>query len=93
MFRSIPCNQTSESRRFGRVLLDPPRTGAPGIGQSASRLLAEKVVYVACDPGALARDAAELVSQGFVPTTVRLFDLFPQTRHIEVVMAFARGVA
>lgn len=81
----------SESSRFERVLLDPPRTGAPGIGQWASRLLAEKVVYVACDPGALARDAAELVSQGFVPTTVRLFDLFPQTRHIEVVMAFARG--
>jgi 23S rRNA (uracil1939-C5)-methyltransferase len=48
-------------------------------------------VYVACDPGSLARDAADLVAHGFVPQTVRLFDLFPQTKHIEVVMAFARG--
>ncbi|MBM4778124.1 MAG: 23S rRNA (uracil(1939)-C(5))-methyltransferase RlmD [Archangiaceae bacterium] len=80
-----------ESKRFDRVLLDPPRTGAPGIGEWASRLLASKVVYIACDPGALARDAAELVAQGFVPRTVRLFDLFPQTRHIEVVMSFTRG--
>jgi 23S rRNA (uracil1939-C5)-methyltransferase len=81
----------SESRRFHRVLLDPPRTGAPGIGEWASRLLAERVVYVACDPGALARDAAELVARGFAPATVRLFDLFPQTRHVEVVMSFVRG--
>lgn len=80
-----------ESKRFQRLLLDPPRTGAPGVGAWASRLLVSRVVYVACDPAALARDAAELVANGFTPTTVRLFNLFPQTRHIEVVMAFSRG--
>jgi 23S rRNA (uracil1939-C5)-methyltransferase len=79
-----------ESKRFSRILLDPPRTGAPGIGEWASRLLANRVVYVACDPAALARDAAELVAHGFLARTVRLFDLFPQTRHIEVVMSFSR---
>lgn len=82
-----------ESRRFDRVLLDPPRTGAPGIGEWASRLLPSRVVYVACDPGALARDAADLLAHGFAPRTVRLFDLFPQTRHVEVVMSFTRGAA
>jgi 23S rRNA (uracil1939-C5)-methyltransferase len=80
-----------ESERFDRLLLDPPRTGAPGVGAWASRLLVSRVVYVACDPGSLARDAAELVAQGFVPESVRLFDLFPQTKHIEAVMAFSRG--
>lgn len=80
-----------ESKRFERLFLDPPRTGAPGVGTWASRLLASRVVYVACDPGALARDAAELVKHGFEPESVRLFDLFPQTRHIEVVMTFSRG--
>lgn len=80
-----------ESRRFSRLLLDPPRAGAPGVGEWASRLLVERVVYVACDPASLARDAAELVKHGFRAETVRLFDLFPQTRHIEVVMSFARG--
>lgn len=80
-----------EGQRFDRLLLDPPRTGAPGVGEWASKLLVSRVVYVACDPGALARDAAELIAQGFVPGTVRLFDLFPQTRHVEVVMTFSRG--
>lgn len=80
-----------EGQRFERLLLDPPRAGAPGVGEWASKLLVSRVVYVACDPGALARDAAELLAQGFEPGSVRLFDLFPQTRHVEVVMSFSRG--
>jgi 23S rRNA (uracil1939-C5)-methyltransferase len=79
-----------EGQRFDRLLLDPPRTGAPGVGAWASRLLVKRVVYVACDPASLARDAAELVAAGFAPVALQLFDLFPQTRHIEAVMAFAR---
>lgn len=82
-----------ESRRFSKLFLDPPRTGAPGVGEWASRLLVERVVYVACDPAALARDAANLVKFGYRPLTVKLFDLFPQTKHIEVVMSFARQPA
>jgi 23S rRNA (uracil1939-C5)-methyltransferase len=79
----------AEGAHFERLLLDPPRTGAKGLGRLAAKLEVARVVYVACDPAALARDAAELVSNGFVPETVQLFDLFPQTRHIEAVMAFA----
>jgi 23S rRNA (uracil1939-C5)-methyltransferase len=80
----------SEGQRFDRLLLDPPRTGAPGIGTWASKLRVARVVYVACDPASLARDAAELVRAGFAPVALQLFDLFPQTHHIEAVMAFAR---
>jgi len=79
-----------EGRRFDRILLDPPRSGAPGAGRWASRLLASRVVYIACDPAALARDAAGLVSEGYSPLVLELFDLFPQTRHVEAVMAFGR---
>lgn len=81
-----------EGQRFDRVLLDPPRTGAAGIGRWAAKLLAARVVYVACDPAALARDASELVNAGFQPVALQLFDLFPQTHHIEAVMAFSRAI-
>jgi 23S rRNA (uracil1939-C5)-methyltransferase len=80
----------AESHRADRLLLDPPRTGAPGVGSWASKLLVSRVVYVACDPASLARDAADLVAHGYAPRTLRLFDLFPQTRHIEAVMTFSR---
>jgi len=79
-----------ESERFDRLLVDPPRTGAPGVGAWASGLLVERVVYVACDPASLARDAKELASKGYRPLALQLFDLFPQTHHVEAVMAFSR---
>jgi 23S rRNA (uracil1939-C5)-methyltransferase len=79
-----------EGRRFDAVLLDPPRSGAAGIGEWAKKLEAKRVVYVACDPAALARDASELASSGFRPRTLQLVDMFPQTRHVEAVMSFER---
>lgn len=79
-----------EAERFDRLLVDPPRSGAPGIGGWAQGLLVERVVYVACDPSSLARDAKELVAHGFRPLALQLFDLFPQTHHVEAVMVFTR---
>ncbi len=79
-----------EGRTFDRILVDPPRTGAPGLGKLAARLLPKRLVYVACDPAALARDAEELFGQGLRPLSLQLFDLFPQTRHIEAVLVMER---
>lgn len=79
-----------EGQRFDRVLLDPPRTGAAGIGKLAARLEPARLVYVACDPAALARDAEDLFGQGFTPVSLQLFDLFPQTRHVEAVLVMER---
>ena len=79
-----------EGQRFDAVLVDPPRTGAPGLGKLAARLSPKRLVYVACDPAALARDAEGLFSQGFRPVSLQLFDLFPQTRHVEAVLAMER---
>ena len=47
-----------EGRRFEVLLVDPPRTGAPGIGTLARDLGVRRLLYVACDAGALARDSA-----------------------------------
>lgn len=71
------------------VLLDPPRSGA---GAAVCRGIAERrpsvVVYVACDPAALARDAATLTAAGYAMTSLRAFDAFPQTHHVECVAVF-----
>jgi 23S rRNA (uracil1939-C5)-methyltransferase len=86
----IASGLVSEGARFERLLVDPPRSGAPGVGAWASGLLAERVVYVACDPTSLARDAKELVARGYRPLALQLFDLFPQTHHVEALMALSR---
>lgn len=73
------------------VVLDPPRSGAGRkVIASIAELRPERIVYVACDPAALARDAEDLFGQGFRPVSLQLFDLFPQTRHVEAVLAMER---
>jgi tRNA/tmRNA/rRNA uracil-C5-methylase (TrmA/RlmC/RlmD family) len=48
------------------------------------------IVYVACDPAALARDTTYLSEAGYEITKIRAFDLFPMTHHIETVALFGR---
>jgi tRNA/tmRNA/rRNA uracil-C5-methylase (TrmA/RlmC/RlmD family) len=68
------------------VVLDPPRTGAKAdvVGQIVARR-PSRVVYVACDPAALARDVATFRTLGYLLTDLRAFDLFPMTAHVECV--------
>ncbi len=80
-----------EGRRFDLLLADPPRTGAPGIGALARDLDVRGLVYVACDAGALARDAADLVQAGFRLRSLQLVDLFPGTHHAETLSVFERA--
>ena len=77
-----------EGRRFDMALADPPRTGAPGLARWLKALGVRRVVYVACDPGSLARDAAGLVEAGYKPLALQVVDMFPQTHHVESVMSF-----
>jgi tRNA/tmRNA/rRNA uracil-C5-methylase (TrmA/RlmC/RlmD family) len=68
------------------VVLDPPRAGA---GAKVVRAIAaarpRAVVYVACDPAALARDVATFRALGWRLADLRAFDLFPMTQHVECV--------
>ena len=68
------------------VVLDPPRAGL-GI-RTMDGLLAQDashLAYVSCDPSTLARDAKRLVAGGYQLKQITLFDLFPQTYHIESI--------
>jgi len=72
------------------VVLDPPRTGAgKGVIRSLVELGAPRVRYVSCDPATLARDLAPLLAAGYHIEEAHLFDLFPETFHIESVMLLA----
>ncbi|MDQ2846247.1 MAG: TRAM domain-containing protein [Actinomycetota bacterium] len=71
------------------AVLDPPRSGAGRAVCAALVAMAPKViVYVACDPAALARDTATLGELGYRLDTLRAFDCFPQTHHLECVARF-----
>jgi tRNA/tmRNA/rRNA uracil-C5-methylase (TrmA/RlmC/RlmD family) len=78
--------------KAGVVILDPPREGAgKSVVQEMARLSPRAIVYVACDPAALARDTAYLSEYGYVIEKIRAFDLFPMTHHIESVALFTRN--
>ena len=71
------------------VILDPPREGAgKEVVQEITRLSPRSIIYVACDPAALARDTAYLREYGYQLEKIRAFDLFPMTHHIESVALF-----
>lgn len=66
------------------VVLDPPRSGAgASVIQSLAALRPRAVVYVACDPAALARDVATAREHGFELAALRVLDAFPMTHHME----------
>jgi len=66
------------------VVLDPPRSG---VGIGALKLLAglkpQRLIYVSCSPPTLARDLKFLIQHGYKLDALEMFDLFPQTYHIE----------
>ena len=71
------------------VILDPPRDGAQkNVIASLVACQPRAIVYVACDPAALARDSAFLRDANYTLEKVRAFDLFPMTHHIECVALF-----
>ena len=76
-----------EPGSYDAIVLDPPRTGCDesviaGIKRAAPRT----VVYVSCNPATLARDVSRLSDGGdFTFESVKAFDMFPQTAHVEAV--------
>ncbi|MCL1871353.1 MAG: RsmD family RNA methyltransferase [Promicromonosporaceae bacterium] len=73
------------------VVLDPPRAGAGrAVVEAIAQRRPERVVYVACDPAALARDVAYFGDLGYQLGDLRAFDLFPMTHHVEAVAVLER---
>ncbi len=68
------------------VVLDPPRAGAGhDVVDAIADLRPRLVAYVACDPASLARDIARFAGHGYTLATLRAFDAFPMTHHVECV--------
>ncbi len=68
------------------IVLDPPRTGAPGLMEPIIKLRAPAVIYVSCDVTTLARDLRMLAGAGYKINRVRAFDFFPNTHHVEIAV-------
>ena len=73
------------------IVLDPPRTGAGrDVCELLGRVAAPTIVYVSCSPETLPADLATLSAAGYTVAELHLFDLFPQTTHIETVAVLTR---
>jgi 23S rRNA (uracil1939-C5)-methyltransferase len=71
------------------VVLDPPRTGARAVAERLAASPVARVVYVSCDPQTLGRDLG-LLSRVYRPSSVAVFEMFPQTSHVETVVGLER---
>jgi 23S rRNA (uracil1939-C5)-methyltransferase len=75
----------------GTAIVDPPRTGlSPAAVAGLIALAPARLVYVSCDPATLARDVRRCLDAGYCLATVRGFDLFPRTGHVEAVVTLRR---
>ncbi len=74
---------------FDRVLLDPPRSGADVVLKQLPLKGLQRIVYVSCHPGSLARDAGYLVKErGWKLQAAGVMDMFPHTAHVESIALF-----
>ena len=73
------------------LFVDPPRKGlAPEVIDSIAEMGPMRVVYVSCDPGTLARDLKLFAEKGYQAEKATAVDMFPRTRHCEVVASLTR---
>jgi len=81
----------AELGRFDRMLLDPPRDGAVELVKALPEGAPRRLVYVSCNPGTLARDAAVLTqTRGYRLSAAGVVNMFPHTSHVESIAVFDR---
>ena len=78
-----------EERQFDVVVIDPPRAGLhPKALKRVLELKPPKLLYISCNPATFARDAKEMRIAGYTLPEVQPVDMFPHTRHIELIGLF-----
>ena len=87
-----PADTPDGGPAWDAIVVDPPRSGLhPRALKKVLRLGAPRIVYVSCNPATLARDAGILVEEGhYRARRLRVFNLFPQTPHLESVLLLER---
>jgi 23S rRNA (uracil1939-C5)-methyltransferase len=80
----------SDGMKFDTVVLDPPREGAKDVTGHLPRTGPSRIIYISCNPSTLARDIKLLTSAGYILKDIKMFDMFPQTYHIESVACLER---
>lgn len=78
-------------KKYHKILLDPPRTGAKEMIPMIAQFNPNRLVYVSCNPATLARDAGELVhTHGYKLKKIGVINMFPHTSHIEAIALFEK---
>ncbi len=73
---------------YDAVVMDPPRNGCErSVLEAVNDFCVKRIIYVSCNPATLARDCRILSSHGYNIESVRAFDMFPQTAHVETVIS------
>jgi 23S rRNA (uracil1939-C5)-methyltransferase len=73
------------------IVVDPPRKGCDKeLLDTIIKMEPEKVVYVSCDPGTMARDIRVLGEGGYRVMEIQPVDMFPQTVHVETIVRIQR---
>jgi 23S rRNA (uracil1939-C5)-methyltransferase len=76
---------------FQAAILDPPRRGChPALISAIIAHAPARIIYISCHPGLIGRDLTPLIAAGYQITLVQPIDLFPQTPHIETIIALQR---
>jgi 23S rRNA (uracil1939-C5)-methyltransferase len=96
-FRAVDLSKIDGTEKWvregcDRMLLDPARSGAAEIVTRMNLFGPERIVYVSCHPGTLARDTATLVhEQGYRLEAAGIIDMFPHTAHVESIAVFTKA--
>ncbi len=87
----IDGTETWVKEGWNRMLLDPARSGAAEVVTRMHLFGPQRIVYVSCHPGTLARDAGTLVhEQGYRLDAAGIIDMFPHTAHVESIAVFTK---
>ena len=87
----VECFLNDKVKIWDAVLVDPPRTGLPtGVTGRLIKMKIGVLVYISCEPATLARDLARLWEGGYRIRNIELFDMFPQTSHVEIMVEMGR---
>ena len=80
------------NKNFDLIIADPPRSGLNKATRDAIiKKCSKKLIYVSCETSSFARDTKEFIANGFNLNTITFIDMFPATKHIELITSFSKN--